>query len=79
VGGIDVGRFGSGKSRGWGGEPFNGGGKRVNVMVTQSPTEEAGKGSRPEFRVAVAVLLNGEDNKGRFHCLCFCVEEAEIG
>jgi hypothetical protein len=41
VGGIDTGYFGLGKRRGWGGAPFNGGGKRLNVVVIQSPIEEA--------------------------------------
>jgi hypothetical protein len=47
VGGIDTDRFGLGKRRGWGEAPFNGGGKRVNVLMIQSPTEEATRGAQP--------------------------------
>jgi hypothetical protein len=39
VGGIDTGHFGSRKRRGWGGVPFNGRGKRLNVVAIQSPIE----------------------------------------
>jgi hypothetical protein len=64
--------------------PFNGGGEESKCCGDSIPYRGGGQrcsagGARPGFHVAVAVLLNGEDSKGGFHCLHFCIEEAKIG
>jgi hypothetical protein len=84
VGGIDAGRFSSGKRRGWGGALFNGGGKRVNVVAIQSPREEAARGARPAVHDRDSVWLwlfysTEKTAKADFHCLHFHVEETKIG
>jgi hypothetical protein len=84
VGGIDTSRFSSGKRRGWGGAPFNGGGKRVNVVVIQSPMLEAARGARPAVHGQNSVwrwrfCSTEKTAKVGFHCLRFRVEEMKIG
>jgi hypothetical protein len=76
VGGIDVGRFSPGKRRGWGGAPFNGGGKRVNIVAIQSPREEATRGARLAAHSWDSVwrwqfCSTEKTPKVGFHCLHF--------